>query len=186
MAEERGEGARVRVLIDKATNSTDSEVHPRLLKAIKSVVRCSDSELRVAAQTLMDLMKRDHSQVSFLFNFGLDSDVNFMFISTVLRRLDLFCCMCVNYCLNFVFDRLGTFFWSLPWNLIEVAFIDRVGNEKVLENCVISGPWVFINLLIKYGFFSTCFLPFDWLGYCSFYLIKVLDKQPFRLIFTMK
>lgn len=69
MAEERGEGAKVRVLIEKATNSTDSEVHPRLLKAIKSVVRYSDSELRVAAQTLMDLMKRDHSQVSCLMFF---------------------------------------------------------------------------------------------------------------------
>ncbi|KAF2305721.1 hypothetical protein GH714_007775 [Hevea brasiliensis] len=39
---------------------------PRLLKAIKSVVRYSDSELRLAAQTLMDLMKCDHSQVRYL------------------------------------------------------------------------------------------------------------------------
>lgn len=50
-------------LIEKATNSTAAEVDPRLLKAIKVVVRYSDSELRLAAQTLMDLMKRDHSQV---------------------------------------------------------------------------------------------------------------------------
>ncbi|XVE73705.1 hypothetical protein DITRI_Ditri11bG0140200 [Diplodiscus trichospermus] len=61
--EERG---TVRALIEKATNSTAAEVDPRLLKAIKSVVRFSDSELRVAAHTLMDLMKRDHSQVRYL------------------------------------------------------------------------------------------------------------------------
>ncbi|KAJ9170170.1 hypothetical protein P3X46_018298 [Hevea brasiliensis] len=60
-----GQG-KVRALIEKATNSTEAEVEPRLLKAIKSVVRYSDSELRLAAQTLMDLMKRDHSQVRYL------------------------------------------------------------------------------------------------------------------------
>ncbi|KAK9222938.1 hypothetical protein WN944_011379 [Citrus x changshan-huyou] len=53
------EGGKVRALTDKATNSTKREVDPRLLKAIKSVVRYSDSELQLAAQTLMDLMKRE-------------------------------------------------------------------------------------------------------------------------------
>ncbi|KAM3218740.1 hypothetical protein T459_22021 [Capsicum annuum] len=53
-------------LIDKATNSTRPEVEPRILKSIKSVVRSSDSELRLAAHTLMSLMKRDHSQVRYL------------------------------------------------------------------------------------------------------------------------
>ncbi|CAK9165768.1 unnamed protein product [Ilex paraguariensis] len=53
-------------LIEKATNSTRPEVDPRLLKAIKSVVRCSDYELRIASQTLMSFMKRDHSQVRYL------------------------------------------------------------------------------------------------------------------------
>lgn len=53
-------------LIEKATNSTAGEVDPRLLKAIKSTVRFSDPELRAAAQTLMSLMKRDHSQVRYL------------------------------------------------------------------------------------------------------------------------
>ncbi len=61
--EEREEGGKVRTLIEKATNSTAPEVDLRLLKAIKSVVRDSDLELRLAAQTLMDLMKSDHSQV---------------------------------------------------------------------------------------------------------------------------
>ena len=60
--EEEGE-AKVRVLIEKATESIEPEVDPRLLKAIKAVVRRSDSELRLAADLLMDLMKRDHSQV---------------------------------------------------------------------------------------------------------------------------
>ncbi|XAR53952.1 hypothetical protein NMG60_11028899 [Bertholletia excelsa] len=70
MVEEEIEGKRERVvvvgLIEKATNSTAAEIDPRLLKAIKSVVRYSDSELRLAAQTLMNLMKRDHSQVRYL------------------------------------------------------------------------------------------------------------------------
>ncbi|GAU13648.1 hypothetical protein TSUD_347520 [Trifolium subterraneum] len=61
-----GKGTKVRSLIDMATNSTAPDVDPRLLKAIKTVVRYSDSELRLASQTLMDLMKRDHSQVRYL------------------------------------------------------------------------------------------------------------------------
>ncbi|KAH0980126.1 hypothetical protein GBA52_007303 [Prunus armeniaca] len=63
--EEEG-GGKVRILIEKATTSTEPEVDPRLLKAIKSVVRRSDSELRLAAHILMDLMKREHSQVRYL------------------------------------------------------------------------------------------------------------------------
>ena len=69
MEEERErEGGKVLSLIEKATNSTAAEVDPRLLKAIKSVVRYSDTELQLAANTLLDLMKRDHSQVCFYLN----------------------------------------------------------------------------------------------------------------------
>ncbi|KAI9109917.1 hypothetical protein K1719_018958 [Acacia pycnantha] len=64
--ERRGPGTKARSLIEKATNSTSPEVDPRLLRAIKSMVRNSDSELRIAAETLTDLMKRDHSQVRYL------------------------------------------------------------------------------------------------------------------------
>ena len=62
------ERGKVLSLIEKATNSTAAEVDPRLLKAIKSVVRYSDTELQLAANTLLDLMKRDHSQVCFYLN----------------------------------------------------------------------------------------------------------------------
>ena len=62
------EGGKVLSLIEKATNSTAAEVDPRLLNAIKSVVRYSDTELQLAANTLLDLMKRDHSQVCFYLN----------------------------------------------------------------------------------------------------------------------
>ena len=61
--------SKVRVLIEKATNSTAPEVDPRLLKGIKLVARYSDTEVRIAAQTLMDLMKRDHSQVRLHITF---------------------------------------------------------------------------------------------------------------------
>lgn len=64
--EGNGKGAKVRFLIEKATNSTAPDVDHRLLKAIKTVVRYSDLELRLSSQTLMDLMKRDHSQVRYL------------------------------------------------------------------------------------------------------------------------
>ncbi|CAI9101107.1 OLC1v1038361C1 [Oldenlandia corymbosa var. corymbosa] len=67
--EEEGAGrsdSAVPRLIEKATSSTRPEVEPRLLKAIKSVVRHSDSDLRCAAQTLLFYMTRDHSQVRYL------------------------------------------------------------------------------------------------------------------------
>ncbi|XP_038874505.1 UV-stimulated scaffold protein A homolog [Benincasa hispida] len=99
MMEERGEGAKVRVLIEKATNSTDSEVHPRLLKAIKSVVRNSDPELRVAAQTLMDLMKRDHSQVRYLTLLVIDELFmrSKLFRSLVVEKLDQLLTLSVGF-----------------------------------------------------------------------------------------
>ena len=68
MEEGRERGGKVLSLIEKATNSTAAEVDPRLLKAIKSVVRYSDTELQLATNTLLDLMKRDHSQVCFYLN----------------------------------------------------------------------------------------------------------------------
>ncbi|XP_077226933.1 uncharacterized protein LOC143860250 [Tasmannia lanceolata] len=64
--ERDGGGAKVCWLIEKATNSTAQEVDPRLLKAIKSTVRSSDVEIRVAVQTLMEKMKTNHSQVRYL------------------------------------------------------------------------------------------------------------------------
>lgn len=63
--------AAVVALIEKATNSTRPELDPRTLKSIKSLVRHSDSELRLAVENLMSLMKRDHSQVRFFHNFIL-------------------------------------------------------------------------------------------------------------------
>ncbi|KMT20295.1 hypothetical protein BVRB_1g002980 [Beta vulgaris subsp. vulgaris] len=64
--EEERERGKVMALIEKATNSTEPEVDPRLLKAIKMVVRYSDFELKLAVQTLMHLMKRKHSQIRYL------------------------------------------------------------------------------------------------------------------------
>lgn len=62
--EERGDGGgKVMGLIEKATKSTAQEVDPRLLKAIKLTARYSDSEVRLGAQTLMELMKHSDSQV---------------------------------------------------------------------------------------------------------------------------
>ncbi|KAA8520751.1 hypothetical protein F0562_014977 [Nyssa sinensis] len=72
--EREGGGRKVVVvgLIENATSPTAPEVDPRLLKAIKSVVPHSDSDLRLAAQTLMNLMNRDHSQVRYLSLFLID------------------------------------------------------------------------------------------------------------------
>lgn len=74
MAEERDKAAAV-ALIEKAVDSTAAEVDPRLIKAIKSVVRNSDSELRFASQTLMSLMKRNHSQVRLCQNINYRYDI---------------------------------------------------------------------------------------------------------------
>lgn len=62
-------GGKVIGLIEKATKSTAQEVDPRLLKAIKSIVRYSDSEVRLGAQALMELMRHNHSQVFVFFFF---------------------------------------------------------------------------------------------------------------------
>ncbi|CAN6931242.1 unnamed protein product [Brassica oleracea var. botrytis] len=59
-------GGKVIGLIEKATKSSAQEVDPRLLKAIKSTLRYSDSEVRLGAKTLMELMKHNHSQVRLL------------------------------------------------------------------------------------------------------------------------
>lgn len=87
--EEKEKKMIVAGLIEKATNSTRPEVEPRLLKSIKSVVRYSDSELRLAARTLMSLMKRDHSQV-------IPSLFRFKFISVLLIQsievAAIYCC----------------------------------------------------------------------------------------------
>ncbi|KAJ3692324.1 hypothetical protein LUZ60_012674 [Juncus effusus] len=53
-------------LLEQATDSTEPEVDPRLLRAIKSAVRSSDAETRSAVKVLMTLMKRPHSQVRYL------------------------------------------------------------------------------------------------------------------------
>ncbi|KAK9749526.1 hypothetical protein RND81_02G131800 [Saponaria officinalis] len=63
--DERGRG-KVIALIDKATNSIEREIDHRLLKAIKLIVRNSDFELKIAAQTLIQFMKRPHSQIRYL------------------------------------------------------------------------------------------------------------------------
>ncbi|TXG63035.1 hypothetical protein EZV62_010029 [Acer yangbiense] len=96
MEEERG---KVRALIDMATNSTEREVDPRLLKAIKSVVRYSDPELRLAAQTLMDLMKRDHSQVRYLTLLIIDELFmrSKLFRTLVIENLDQLLSLSVGF-----------------------------------------------------------------------------------------
>lgn len=50
-------------IIEKAANSTRPGVDQDLLKAIKSAIHCSNSELQHVAQTLMALMKGDHSSM---------------------------------------------------------------------------------------------------------------------------
>ncbi|KAL3832859.1 hypothetical protein ACJIZ3_007595 [Penstemon smallii] len=86
-------------LIEKATNSTAAEVDPRLLKAIKSVVRFSESELRYATQTLMSLMKRDHSQVRYLSLLIIDELFmrSKLFRTLLVENLDLLLSLSVGF-----------------------------------------------------------------------------------------
>ncbi|KAJ4827842.1 hypothetical protein Tsubulata_012987 [Turnera subulata] len=96
-------GGKVRILIEKATNSTAAEVDPRFLKAIKSVVRHSDSELRLAAETLMDLMKRDHSQVRYLTLLIIDELFmrSKLFRTIVVENLDQLLSLSVGFRRNY-------------------------------------------------------------------------------------
>ncbi|XP_022757558.1 UV-stimulated scaffold protein A homolog [Durio zibethinus] len=99
MEEEEEERGKVRALIEKATNSTAAEVDQRLLKSIKSVVQFSDSELRVAAHTLMDLMKRDHSQVRYLTLLIIDELFmrSKLFRTLLVENLDQFLALSVGF-----------------------------------------------------------------------------------------
>ncbi|KAL5989375.1 hypothetical protein ACLOJK_010265 [Asimina triloba] len=72
MEERSGEGEKLMALIEKATHSTAQEVDPRLLKAIKFAVRSSDANVRIAVDSLMDKMKKQHSQVRYLTLFIID------------------------------------------------------------------------------------------------------------------
>ncbi|KAJ4884879.1 UV-stimulated scaffold protein A-like protein [Raphanus sativus] len=65
-ARDEDAGGKVIGLIERATKPSAQEVDPRLLKAIKSTLRYSDSEVRLGAKTLMELMKHNHSQVRLL------------------------------------------------------------------------------------------------------------------------
>ncbi|KAG6430250.1 hypothetical protein SASPL_108313 [Salvia splendens] len=96
MADEREKAA---ALIERTVDSTAAEVDPRLLKAIKFVVRNSDSELRCASQTLMSLMKRNHSQVRYLALFIVDELFmrSKLFRSLLVENLDLFLSLSIGF-----------------------------------------------------------------------------------------
>ena len=85
--EGRERGGKVLSLIEKATNSTAAEVDSRLLKAIKSVVHYSDTELQLAANTLLDLMKRDHSQVCICFVLSFFALISITFYLIILMNI---------------------------------------------------------------------------------------------------
>ncbi|KAG0486537.1 hypothetical protein HPP92_008632 [Vanilla planifolia] len=68
----RGAAATTPRLIEKATNSTTSELDTRLLKAIKLAARSNDDEISAAVDALMDQMKKPHSQVRYLTVLVID------------------------------------------------------------------------------------------------------------------
>lgn len=91
-------GGKVIGLIERATKPSAQEVDPRLLKAIKSTLRYSDSEVRLGAKTLMELMKHNHSQVLNLLHLYLfEIDQNFKKIITFFEihvKLSFFLFVC--------------------------------------------------------------------------------------------
>ncbi|XP_031496127.1 UV-stimulated scaffold protein A homolog [Nymphaea colorata] len=60
------EGGKLRSLIEKATHSTSREVDVSILRSIKHMVRSSDDNARAAAEALLEIMKKNHSQVRYL------------------------------------------------------------------------------------------------------------------------
>ncbi|KAL5702087.1 hypothetical protein ACHQM5_027347 [Ranunculus cassubicifolius] len=59
-------GGKVNSLIETATTSPLPQIDPHLLKAIKSVVRYSNSEVQLAFDSLMQKMETQHSQIRYL------------------------------------------------------------------------------------------------------------------------
>ncbi|MQL80962.1 hypothetical protein Taro_013406 [Colocasia esculenta] len=96
---ERGGGRTVARLIEKATTSTDRDVDPRLLKAIKSAVRSSDDELRAAVDSLMGKMKKEHSQVRYLAVLIIDELFmrSKLFRSLLINNFDHFLSLSIGF-----------------------------------------------------------------------------------------
>ncbi|KAL9245421.1 hypothetical protein vseg_019079 [Gypsophila vaccaria] len=96
--EERGR-PKVIALIDKATNSIERQIDHRLLKSIKFVVRYSDHELKIAAQTLIHLMKRPHSQIRYLALLIIDELFmrSKLFRSIIVEDLDMLLSLSVGF-----------------------------------------------------------------------------------------
>ncbi|KAI3953434.1 hypothetical protein MKW92_034696 [Papaver armeniacum] len=94
-----GRAGKARMLIEKATNSVEPEVNPRLMKAIKFVVRSSDSEIKLAVESLMENMKKNHSQVRYLGLFIVDELFmrSKLFRSLFVVKFDLFLSLSIGF-----------------------------------------------------------------------------------------
>ncbi|XP_068646123.1 UV-stimulated scaffold protein A homolog [Aristolochia californica] len=92
-------GRKLSFLIEKATNSTAQEVDPRLLKAIKHVVRSSDDQVRFAVEALMEKMKKNHSQVRYLTLLIIDELFmrSKLFRSLLVVKFDQFLSLSVGF-----------------------------------------------------------------------------------------
>ncbi|ERN14096.1 UV-stimulated scaffold protein A homolog [Amborella trichopoda] len=60
------DGGKLSSLIEKATHSTSRELDSSLLNSIKAIVKSSDANVHVTVETLMENMKKNHSQVRYL------------------------------------------------------------------------------------------------------------------------
>ncbi|KAJ6811223.1 UV-stimulated scaffold protein A-like protein [Iris pallida] len=111
-----------RRLIERATVSTAQEVDPRLLRAIKSAVRSSDEELRSAVGSLMDHLKKNHSQVRYLA--VLITDELFMrsklFRSLLVVNFDQFLSLSVGFRSNMPLPPPSSIASVLRWKSIEL------------------------------------------------------------------
>ncbi|KAF9601103.1 hypothetical protein IFM89_017008 [Coptis chinensis] len=97
---EREGGGKVLTLIEKATNSISPEVDPRLLNAIKSLVRYSHhSETQLAFDSLMHQMEKDHSQVRYLALLIIDELFmrSKLFRSMLVVKFDQFLSLSVGF-----------------------------------------------------------------------------------------
>ncbi|CAN6483430.1 unnamed protein product [Victoria cruziana] len=96
MGTERG---KLQSLIEKATHSTSREVDVSLLKSIKHMVRSSDENVRTAAEALMEVMKKNHSQVRYLALLLVDELFmrSKLFRSCVVVDFNQFLCLSVGF-----------------------------------------------------------------------------------------
>ncbi|KAJ4788710.1 UV-stimulated scaffold protein A [Rhynchospora pubera] len=139
-------------LIERATNSTEPDVDPRLLKAIKSAVRSSDVETRAAVRCLMDLMKKPHSQVRYLSLLIIDELFmrSKLFRTIFVETFDQFLALSVGFRKNMPLPPPSTIATNLRKKSIE--FLEKWHSNFGIHYRQLRLGFEYLKNVLKYQF----------------------------------